>query len=114
MAANFNDNIIVRFESSDALDNAFTMTRACTLYDGWSIANAAAAGTVQFFVTSSAGTAISDAVSVNGGDTTVARVGTIDNAAAVFADGGVLCVKKNNAISTTTYAMFSATGVTLA
>jgi len=115
MPANFNDNIIVRFESLDTVDNTITLTRDVTMYDAWAIANQAGGSTVQFFVTSSAGTAITNAFSIAaGGDETLGRAATIDVAANTLASGSVLCVKKGAAVSSTAYALFRATGVTLA
>jgi hypothetical protein len=112
MPANFNNNILVRFESVDVVDNTITLTRDVTLYDAWAITNGGGGGTVQFFVTSSAGTAITDAMSI-AADETLDRAATIDVTANTLASGSVLCVTKNAAVSSTTYALFSATGVTL-
>ncbi len=116
MACNFNDNILVRFDSSDATagGDSFTMLRACSMYDAFGIAHAATAGTIQFFHTSTAaGQDITNAFSVNAANKTLARTTQISDVNA-FAIGQVLVMEKSAAVSTSAYAYFNATGATLA
>jgi hypothetical protein len=118
MAGNFNDNIMVRFTAGSLADTVngddFTLLRTCQLYDAWSVAQGATAGTVTISHTSdTAGNEITDAMSVNAADATLTRATTIDDLKNAFTTGQVINVKKSTIVSTSTFALFNATGASL-
>jgi hypothetical protein len=108
MAANFNNQIVFVSRSSASGNDDFTMIRAGDVYDAFGIANGATAGTVTV---SKAGSAITDAISINGGDTTLARAATINDANNSFAVGDTLRVAKSAAVSSETVIHIAASGV---
>jgi hypothetical protein len=118
MAGNFNDNIMVEFAAGALADTIngddFTLLRNCTLYDAWSVAKAALGGTVQIFHTSdTAGNDITDAMSVNAADNTLARATVIADNKNEFTTGQVITVKKSVVVATSTFALFNASGASL-
>tara|TARA_Y100001938_G_scaffold92986_1_gene127419 strand:+ start:257 stop:589 length:333 start_codon:yes stop_codon:yes gene_type:complete len=108
MPANFNNQILFRSSSAASGDDNFTMLRTGIVYNAFGIANGATAGTVTV---SKAGAAITDAININGGDKTLARAGSIDDANNSFAVGEVLRVAKSAAVSSDTFIYIAATGV---
>ena len=107
MAANFNSQIVFRSSSAASGNDDFTMIRAGTVYDAHAVANGATAGTCTV---SKAGSAITSAININGGDKTLARTTSIDNANNGLVVGDVLRVAKNNAVSSETFISIAATG----
>ena len=95
MPANFNNQILFRSSSAASGDDNFTMLRTGIVYNAFGIANGATAGTVTV---SKAGAAITDAININGGDKTLARAGSTDDA-------------KSAAVSSDTFLYIAATGV---
>ena len=119
MAGNFNDNIMVRFNAGALADlvngDDFTVLRSCQLYDAWAVAHDANAGTVTISHTNdTGGNEITDALDVNtGGNTALKRAATIDDLKNSFTTGQVINVKKSTVVSTSTFALFNATGAFL-
>jgi hypothetical protein len=109
MAANFNNNIILRSSSAviTATDD-FTMLRAGVLYDAYAVANGAGAGTCRI---SKAGSNITDAMSVNAATDTLTRATSVAAVNNTFAVGDTLRVTKSAAVSTDTFAYLASTGV---
>lgn len=107
MAANFNNSICFLHNSALAGAFNFTMIRTGVVYDAFAVANGATAGTVTV---SKGAAAITNAISVNAADTTLTRVGTIDNANNTFAIGDVLRITKSAAVNTWTIGYLASTG----
>lgn len=107
MPANFNSQIVFKSSSAASGDDDFTMIRAGNVYDAFAIANGGAAGTCTV---SKLGSVITSAININGGDKTLARTTSIDDANNSFLAGDVLRVAKNNAVSSDTYISIASTG----
>ena len=108
MPANFNNQILFVASSAASGNDDFTMIRAGDVYDAFGVANGGTAGTLTV---QNGANAITDAISVNGGDETLARAGTIDDANNSLAVGDILRVAKSAAVSTDTAIYIAASGV---
>ena len=118
MAGNFNQNILARFyQDGTDVDTTngdnFTINRACSVYDVWAVAEANTAGNVQLFHTDdTAGNDITDNMAINS-DNTLTRTTQIADNKNAFTAGQVLCIKKSTQVTSSTFVLFNATGVTL-
>ena len=108
MAANFNNQILFRSSSAASGNDDYTMLRAGVVYDAFATANDANGGTVTV---QNGASAITDAMSINAADETVARAGTINDANNSLAVGDTLRVAKSVAVSSDTAIYIAATGV---
>jgi hypothetical protein len=107
MPANFNSQIVFRSSSAASGNDDFTMIRTGAVYDAHAVANGATAGTSTV---SKAGSAITSAININGGDKALARTTSIDDANNAFAVGDVLRVAKSAAVSSDTFISIASTG----
>ena len=108
MPANFNNQILFSSNSAAIGNDDYTMLRAAVVYDAFAVANGAAAGNVTV---SKGGAAIASVLNLAGGDETLARATTIDDANNSLAVGDVLRVAKDAAVSSDTHIYLAAPGV---
>ena len=107
MAANFNHQLVFLSGSISAGNDDYTMLRAATVNDAFGVARGNAAGTVTV---QKGAAAITGALNINGGITTLTRATTIAHANASLAVSDTLRVVKNNAVSSWTFARLTSTG----